>query len=67
METKQFIRDTHSQAIINNDKQGFLRFKQQRERELQLQKALNEVDNIKKEIRDIKKLLQQLIDGQVNG
>lgn len=67
METKAFIRDTHSQAIINNDKQEFLRFKQQRERELQLQKTINDVESLKKEVREIKRLLQQLIDGRVNG
>lgn len=67
METKTFIRDSHSQAIINNDNQGFQRFKQQRERELQLQKTIKEVENLKKEVRDLKRMLQQLIDGQVNG
>ena len=67
METKAFIRDTHSQAIINNDNQGFNRFKQQRERELQLQKTINEVESLKKDVREIKRLLQQLIDGRVNG
>lgn len=67
MDDKSFIRDKHSQAIINNDNQGFKRFKQQRERELQLQKTLNEVESLKKDVRELKRLLQQLIDGRVNG
>jgi hypothetical protein len=67
METKQFIRDKHSQAIINNDNQSFQRFKQQRDRELQVQRTIHDVETLKKEVRELKKMIQQLIDGRVNG
>jgi hypothetical protein len=67
METKQFIRDKHSQAIINNDNQAYQRFRQLREKELNLQKTLHDVDLLKKEVRELREMIQQLIDGRVNG
>jgi hypothetical protein len=67
MDNKQFIRDNHSQAIINNDNQAFQRFKQQRDRELQVQRTIHDVEILKKEVRELKKMIQQLIDGRVNG
>lgn len=64
MDPTKLVRDPSSNAIINNDTQGFLRFKQQRERELKMNKTIRDVESLKKDITEIKSMLQQLIGGR---
>ena len=54
-------------AVLNIDTVGYQRFAQERARILQLQRVTNEVAILHKDINDIKQLLQQLIDGKLNG
>ena len=62
-----FIRDIDSMAVLNIDTVGYQRFAQERARILQLQRVTNEVAILHEDINDIKQLLQQLIDGKLNG
>lgn len=62
-----FIRDINSMAVLNIDTVGYQRFEQERARILQLQRVTNDVAILHKDVNDIKQLLQQLIDGKLNG
>lgn len=56
------VRDTNSNAILNVNKEAYNKYKQDREKQLQIQKVLSEHEEIKKDISEIKQLLLQLMD-----
>lgn len=54
-----FVRDMNNSAIINVDNQALLAYKKKRNASKKLQ---NDVDTLKNEMTEIKKLLTQLLD-----
>lgn len=52
-----------ARAILNIDNASFQAYKEARAKDLALTKVVSEVDSIKHDIGDIKKLLTQLING----
>jgi hypothetical protein len=63
-EDPRFVRDKRTGAILNNDKEGYRHFLEERRRILQTQALAQEVTTLKTELSDIKMLLQQLINGK---
>ena len=59
-----FIRDKRNSAVINIDKAGYQRFKLEREKALQAQQLQQQVADMQSEMRDIKQMLQQLLNGK---
>lgn len=57
------VRDGQSSALINNDANAYRRFLAERERDRKFITHEQEIINLKKEISDIKLLLQQLLNG----
>lgn len=62
-----FSRDTTSKAIINTNVEHIQKFKQQREERLKMQalaeqqhQLVSEVDDIKRDLSEIKALLQEI-------
>lgn len=56
------VRDTKSNAILNVNNDALNKYKQERERFVQMQKVILEHEEIKKDISEIKQLLLQLMD-----
>ena len=56
------VRDTKSNAILNVSNEALNKYKQDRERFLQMQKVISEHETIKQDIAEIKQLLLQLMD-----
>jgi hypothetical protein len=56
------VRDTKSKAILNVNNDALNKYKQERERLVQMQKVILEHEEIKKDISEIKQLLLQLMD-----
>jgi len=56
------VRDTNSKAILNVSNDALNKYKQEREKNLQLQRVISEHEEIKKDISEIKQLLLQLMD-----
>ena len=56
------VRDTKSKAILNVNAEALNKYKQEREKTLQLQKVISEHEELKKDISEIKQLLLQLMD-----
>jgi vesicle coat complex subunit len=54
------FRDRNTGAILNNDKSGYVQYVRLKE---QKQRERNEIDQLKKDIDEIKSLLRQIIDG----
>ena len=64
---KRYVKDWESTAILNIDEEGYRSFKLERDRLLQQAKTQNEVVELKRELNNIKQLLEQLINGNTNG
>ena len=56
------VRDTNSNAILNVNKEALNKYKQERDKQLQIQRVLSEHEDLKKDISEIKQLLLQLMD-----
>lgn len=56
------VRDTNSNAILNVNKEALNKYKQERDKQLQIQRVISEHEDIKKDISEIKQLLLQLMD-----
>ena len=56
------VRDSKSNAILNVNNDALNKYKQERERFVQIQKIISEHEEIKKDISEIKQLLLQLMD-----
>jgi len=63
----RYVRDSRSTAILNIDKQGYAQYLKEREKHLQLYRAVDQVQGLQREMSDIKQMLQQLLNGKTNG
>lgn len=55
------VRQKHSKAILNVDVKELNKYKQEREEKMRLKRLLDESDQMKSDIEEIKSLLRQLI------
>jgi len=60
----KFVRQPDSKAVINIDTDEYNRYKAEREKILQLNQVSHEVQQLQKDMGDIKMLLQQLVNGK---
>ena len=62
------VRDLKSQAIINTDSDAYARFMarkaKQEKKDDEVRKVIRDVNEIKKEMFEIKDLLKKVIDGR---
>lgn len=66
-EQASFVRHQDSLAILNTDIDLYKKFKQERQRIFKMDELAQEVQTLQKDIGDIKKMLQQLVNGKQNG
>lgn len=63
---ESLVRDTSSNAVINNSTKDYESFMRQKElfvsRKLEIQEQANEINNLKDELSEIKSLLKQLLE-----
>ena len=64
LQNKNLVRQTDSQAVINIDTDEFNRYKAERDRNLKINQVAKDVDQLQKDMGDIKMLLQQLVNGK---
>jgi hypothetical protein len=60
----ELVRDTKSKAILNVDSSGLNKYKEERNFRMKLQNVVEDNDQIKKDISEIKELLERLIKKQ---
>ena len=58
-EDESFVRDTTNNSILNVNNEGLAAYKKRKKANMQLK---NDVDQLKKDMQDIKSLLVKLID-----
>ena len=55
------IKDTETKAILNTNTDAYEAFKKRREEERKTRNAINEIDDIKKDVNEIKDMLRLLL------
>jgi hypothetical protein len=63
-EQPSILRDTDSNALINNNITQYEVYRAGRAKSLQVDQLAKEVDNVKSDIKDIKALLIQLVSKE---
>lgn len=64
---ERFVRDMHSTAVLNKDRDAYKRFLLERQQHLQQQQIAADVENLRGELSEIKQLLKQLLNGNTHG
>ena len=54
-------RDIHSKAILNADSTGLNKYKEERDKQLKINKVLSETEALKSDMDEIKALLKELL------
>ena len=62
-DTAKYVRDEHSKGLVSKDLTGLHAYKLHRERMTKIQDFENDINNMKKEMLDIKNLLQRIVDS----
>lgn len=57
----ELIRDTKSNAVLNTDVQALNKYKEERDFKLKLAKIVQEHDEVKQDLSDIKSMLSELL------
>jgi hypothetical protein len=55
------VRETNSNAILNVDRKGLNKYKEEREFKMRMQRTTEELDQLKVDMSEIKIMIQQLI------
>lgn len=59
-----YLKDKNTQAIISTDSAGLEAYRAKRKRDMENQMKLDEINNIKQEVAEIKDLLRQLLGSK---
>jgi predicted transcriptional regulator len=62
MKQDKFIRDSNSGAVLNVDNDSLKAYKLQKAKQKQIQSKLEDIDNIKKDVNDIKNMLSSILE-----
>lgn len=63
MNTEKLVRDHNSNAVINTDMEEYQKHKMEVQKNRLLREKLVELNNLKKDVTEIKDLLQSLVNG----
>ena len=67
---RELVRDTESGAIVNIDRSAYLnaleRHKNKEKQKEIIENNTNDINSIKQEVSDIKKMLEKLLEGKIN-
>lgn len=59
-----FLKDKKTQAVISTDNSGLEAYRAKRKRDMETQMKLDEINNIKQDVAEIKDLLRQLLGSK---
>ena len=63
-DTPDFLKDTSSGAIINNDDEAYRKFQAAREASKKNNELCKRIDAVEGDLKDIKNLLLQIVNGR---
>ena len=58
---KELVRDTNSKAILNQDSSSLNKYREEREYKLKLANVVNEHQQLKDDVAEIKQLLREVL------
>lgn len=61
-ENPELIRDMDSKAVLNTNRSALESYKKKREKQQELKSAINDINNMKQDINDLKTLMQRILD-----
>ena len=61
-EDTNLIRDEQNNAVLNTNINGLEAYKKQRDKQRKVDNMVNDVDKLKTDLKDIKNLLEQLLN-----
>ena len=61
-EDTNLIRDEENNAVLNTNINGLEAYKKQRDKQRKVDNMVNDVDKLKTDLKDIKNLLEQLLN-----
>jgi hypothetical protein len=56
------IRDIQNQAVLNSDLDGLKAYKLKREKQKEVSAAIDDINNMKQDINELKTLMQRILD-----
>ena len=61
-ENPELIRDMDSKAVLNTNSTALQAYKKKREKQQEMQSAVEDINNMKQDINDLKTLMQRILD-----
>jgi|APGre2960657404_1045060.scaffolds.fasta_scaffold82000_2 hypothetical protein len=61
-DTPNLVRDMQNQAVLNSDLDGLKAYKLKREKQQEINSAVDDINNIKQDINELKTLMQRILD-----
>jgi hypothetical protein len=58
----ELVRDMDSKAVLNTNVSALQAYKKKREKQQEIQSAVDDINNMKNEINEIKTLMQRILD-----
>jgi hypothetical protein len=62
IENPDLVRDLESQAILNTNENALKAYKIRKQKEKEISQSLNDINNMKQDINDLKTLMQRILD-----
>tara|TARA_S200002703_G_C3698600_1_gene214565 strand:- start:505 stop:708 length:204 start_codon:yes stop_codon:yes gene_type:complete len=63
MDLTKLKRDEKSNAVLNTDISSLNAYRASRDRDNQINRTINDVDDLKEDVKEIKNMLKALVDG----
>jgi cell fate (sporulation/competence/biofilm development) regulator YmcA (YheA/YmcA/DUF963 family) len=61
-ENPELIRDMESKAVLNTNLTALQAYKKKREKQQEIQSAVDDINNLRQEVNDLKTLMQRILD-----
>jgi hypothetical protein len=61
-ENPELIRDMDSKAVLNTNSTALQAYKKKREKQQEMQSAVEDINNMKQDINELKTLMQRILD-----
>ncbi len=61
-ENPELIRDMESKAVLNTNRSALEAYRKKREKQQELKSAIDDINNMKQDINDLKTLMQRILE-----
>jgi hypothetical protein len=61
-ENPELIRDMNSKAVLNTNLTALQAYKKKREKQQEIQTAVDDINNLRQDVNELKTLMQRILD-----